>query len=220
MPESPWWLVGHGKDEKAMRSLHRLGQSPQDAEKTIANIKLTLDEVRKETEGVTYLECFRKSNLRRTMVAIFPLSTQALCGVFFVASYSTYYVQLAGYSTAESFKLAVAQQVLSMFGNITSWFLIDKVGRRNISFWGLFALTILLFITGELAVKTDSPGCVKGTVALLWSHGYLYNFTIGATAYSALTEVATARLRAKMASIGLALQSALFTMWAFVIPYM
>jgi SP family general alpha glucoside:H+ symporter-like MFS transporter len=143
------------------------------------------------------------------MIAITPLSIQALCGVFFVAAYSTYYLQLAGYSTQQSFKLAIAQQVLSMLGNITSWFIIDKVGRRNISVWGLALLTALLFVTGGLAVKA-TPGCIKGTVALLWLYAYLYNATIGATAYTALTEVATARLRAKTASIGLALQNGLF----------
>jgi MFS transporter, SP family, general alpha glucoside:H+ symporter len=154
------------------------------------------------------------------MVAIFPLSIQAMCGVFFVAAYSTYYLQLAGYSTSESFKLAIAQQVLSMVGNILSWTIIDKIGRRNLSVWGLGALTVLLIITGGLATKTGSPGCIKGTVALLWFYAFLYNATIGATAYSALTEIATARLRAKTASLGLALQSGLFTMWAFVIPFM
>jgi SP family general alpha glucoside:H+ symporter-like MFS transporter len=118
----------------------------------MANVKLTLEKIRQETSGVTYAECFRRSNLRRTMVAIFPLSIQAMCGVFFIAAYSTYYVQLAGFSTQESFQLAIAQQVLSMVGNILSWFLIDRVGRRNMSVWGLAFLTVLLFVAGGLAL--------------------------------------------------------------------
>jgi MFS transporter, SP family, general alpha glucoside:H+ symporter len=213
---SPWWLISRDKEEKAIRSLRRLGGDTAGIEKRVAYIKLTLEKVREETEGVTYLECFRKSNLRRTMIAIAPMSIQALCGVFFVAAYSTYYLQLAGYSTQESFKLAIVQQVLSMLGNITSWFIIDKVGRRNISVWGLALLTILLFVTGGLAAK-GTPGCIQGTVALLWLYAYLYNATIGATAYTALSEVATARLRAKTAAIGLALQNGLFVSALFVL---
>lgn len=61
---------------------------------------------------------FKKSNLRRTIVASMPLSIQAFCGVFWVAGFSTYYMQLAGYSTAMSFKLGIVQQVISMIGNL------------------------------------------------------------------------------------------------------
>ncbi|RDW70628.1 uncharacterized protein DSM5745_08139 [Aspergillus mulundensis] len=75
MPESPWWLASKGRDEKALRSLKRLesSSSPEETMKHLANIKVTLEEIRRETAGVTYLECFRKSNLRRTIVSIAPL---------------------------------------------------------------------------------------------------------------------------------------------------
>jgi SP family general alpha glucoside:H+ symporter-like MFS transporter len=209
MPESPWYLINHGYEEKAIRSLHRLGYKEDETTKRMAVIKTTLDEIKQETDGVTYLECFRKSNLRRTIISVAPLSIQALCGVFFVAAYSTYYQQLAGYSTKASFHLAIVQQVLSMLGNITSWFLIDRVGRRDLTFWGMFFLTVLLFVTGGLAVAA-TPGAIKGTVALMLVYCYAYNVTIGATAYSLLTEVATSRLRAKTASLALALQNSLF----------
>ncbi|KAI9871365.1 MAG: hypothetical protein M1823_008469, partial [Watsoniomyces obsoletus] len=109
MPESPWYLVGKGREDKALRSLHRLGHSAASGEdvKRLANIKLTLEVVRKETDGATYLECFRKSNLRRTIISIAPLSVQMFTGIVFAASYSTYYAQLAGYSTSMSFKLQI-----------------------------------------------------------------------------------------------------------------
>ncbi|TQN70385.1 Maltose permease MAL31, partial [Colletotrichum shisoi] len=219
MPESPWWLVNKGKMQKAARSLARLGYDAVQVEKRISVIALTLAEVRKETEGASFAECFRKSNLRRTIISVAPLSIQALCGVLFVASYATYYQQIAGYSPKESFKLAIVQQVLSMLGNITAWFLIDRVGRRGLTLWGMCTLTVLLMITGGLAVA-GTPGAVKGTVALLLVYCYIYNVTIGATAYSLLTEVATSRLRAKTAAMALALQNSLFTMWTFVIPFL
>ncbi|KAI8210430.1 Maltose permease MAL61 [Colletotrichum sp. SAR 10_76] len=219
MPESPWWLVNKGKMQKAMKSLSRLGYDAVQAEKRLSIITTTLAEVRKETEGASYAECFRKSNLRRTVISVMPLSIQALCGVYFVSAYSTYYQQLAGYSTQESFILAIVQQVISMLGNVVSWFLIDRVGRRGLTLYGMCILTTLLMITGGLAVA-GTPGAVKGTVALLLIYCFFYNVTIGATAYSLLTEVATSRLRAKTASMALALQNALFTMWAFVIPFL
>ncbi|KAI0008268.1 general substrate transporter [Xylariaceae sp. FL0662B] len=219
MPESPWWLVGHEKMDKAARSLRRLGYNILNVEKRIAVISVTLEEIRRETEGASFIECFRKSNLRRTIVSVAPLSIQALCGVLFVAHYSTYYQQLAGYSTEESFVLAIVMQILSMTGNISSWFVIDRVGRRDLTLWGMAFLTALLVVTGGLAVAA-TPGAIKGTVALLLIYCFFYNATIGATAYSLLTEVATSRLRAKTASMALALQNALFTMFSFVLPFL
>ncbi|KAF4978528.1 hypothetical protein FZEAL_5100 [Fusarium zealandicum] len=219
MPESPWWLLDHDKPERAVKSLTRLGYNAVEVQQRIAVITLTLTEVRKETEGASFFECFRKSNLRRTIISMAPMSIQALCGVFFVAGYSTYYQQLAGYTARMSFTLGIVQQVLSMLGNITSWFLIDRVGRRDLTIWGLALLTVILMITGGLAVS-GTPGAIKGTVALLLVYCYFYNCTIGATAYSVLTEIATSRLRAKTAGISLALQNSLFTMFAFVIPFL
>jgi MFS transporter, SP family, general alpha glucoside:H+ symporter len=219
MPESPWWLTNKGREEKALKSLQRLGYANGEEVKRLAVIKLTLEQIRKETEGVTYLECFRHSNLRRTIISIAPLSIQALSGVIFIAGYSTYYAQLAGYSTAASFKLFVGLQVASMTGNICSWFIIDRVGRRNLTLWGSALLTVILMVTGGLATA-GTVGAIQGVVGLAIVYGFFYNATIGSTAYSLLTEVATSRLRVKTIAIGIALQNSWYTMWSFVLPYL
>jgi hypothetical protein len=63
---------------------------------------------------------FKKSNLRRTIVAAMPLTIQTFCGVYFVAGYLTYFIQLSGYTAQASFTLGIVQQILSMTGNMTS----------------------------------------------------------------------------------------------------
>jgi len=180
---------------------------------------LTLEEIKYETEGVTYLECFRKSNLRRTIISIGPLLIQVLTGITFVAGYFTYYLQLAGYSTEMSFRIQIAQPVLSIFGNLIAAAIIDRVGRRNLTFYGLIILVVLLFIEGGLATG-GSPGEIKGTVALILIYSWMYNVSIGSTAFSIMTETATSRLRVKTIAIGLSLQNCINVMWQFVLPYM
>ncbi|KAL4806888.1 hypothetical protein BDV18DRAFT_138403 [Aspergillus unguis] len=221
MPESPWWLAGKGLDARALRSLKRLESSSTHSETAnrLANIKVTLEEIRRETEGVTYLECFRKSNLRRTVVSIAPLVIQQFTGIIFIASYFTYYAQLAGYSTEMSFKLQVAQQVLSLSGNIVSWYLIDKTGRRNLTLHGTLVLTVFLWIMGGLAVGGTREQ-LRGAVAMILLYSFFYNASIGATAYTCLTEIATSRLRVKTIAIGLASANSIGVMWAFVLPYL
>ncbi|KAL4778774.1 general substrate transporter [Aspergillus varians] len=226
MPESPWWLVLKGREQQALSSLSRLGYNDTQRAKKLSTIKITLEQVRHETEGATYLECFRRSNLRRTIISIAPLSVQAMCGIVFVASYSTYYFQLAGYSDPMSFRLQIAQQVLSIVGNITSYFLIDRLGRRNLMTVGILIMTCILMVTGGLGVvasdetNPNSGGAVKGTVSLILVYCWWYNASIGAAGYTILTEISTSRLRIKTIAIGLALQNALYMMWSFVLPYL
>jgi MFS transporter, SP family, general alpha glucoside:H+ symporter len=84
----------------------------------MAAIVLTLEEVRRETEGASFLECFKKSNLRRTMISVAPLSIRALSGVF-MSVYSTYYYESA-FSDDKSFVLQIIQQIASLLGKTSA----------------------------------------------------------------------------------------------------
>lgn len=216
---SPWWLASKGRTEKALKNLRKLGHSGDEGFKKLALIELTLAQARQETEGVTYLECFRKSNLRRTIISIMPYNIQTFSGISFVAGYFTYYLQLAGYSTSMSYRLQIAQPVVSIVGNIMAALLTDKVGRRNLTVYGFMFLTCLLLITGGLGTGT-SQAMIEGTVAFILLFSWCYNLSIGSTAFSLLCEVSTARLRVKTIAIGYATQAALNVMWQFTIPYM
>jgi MFS transporter, SP family, general alpha glucoside:H+ symporter len=118
-----------------------------------------------------------------------------------------------------SFKLGITQQVLGCVGNMFSWYLIERIGRRGLTVYGTLVLSALMWITGGLALG-GSRAELRGTVAMFQIYGLVYSMTIGSTAYTYLTEVATARLRAKTIAIGLALQSAFGLMWSFVLPYL
>ncbi|RFU78605.1 maltose permease [Trichoderma arundinaceum] len=190
MPESPWWLVATNKKDKALKSLQRLGYRNGDESKRLSQIDLTLRQIRSETESTSYAECFRRSNLRRTIISVAPLSIQSLSGVVFVASYTIYYIQVAGFSDEMSFKLQIAQQVCSTVGNIMSWFVIDRIGRRDLTLWGSTGLTVILMVCGGCAT-VGSTGATKAAVALLLLYCWFYNLTIGATAFTILCEVST-----------------------------
>lgn len=146
-------------------------------------------------------------------------SVQTWTGAIFASLYATYYAQLAGYSTDASFNLLITQVVLAMIGNIMSWFLIDRAGRRILTVYGTLGIGIILWIMGGLAIG-GSHDQRKGAVAMVLLYFWLYNLTLGATGYTYLTEVATARLRAKTISIGIATQSCSGLMWSFVLPYL
>ncbi|KAH8655328.1 general substrate transporter [Xylariales sp. PMI_506] len=220
MPESPWWLMSKNRTDAALRNLEKLGYKNEDGRIRLSVMQETLEKIRAETEGVTYLECFRKTNLRRTIISIAPKCMQALSGITFASSYSTYYIQLAGYSTADSFKIQIVQQVVSLIGSVMSWFLIDRVGRRSVIFYGLLTLTVFLLVMGGCATATGNTGAIHATVAFILLYCWMYNVSIGAVAFTVLAEVSTTRLRAKTVGIGLAVVNGLNMFWAFVLPYL
>ena len=216
---SPWWLIRKGKYEHAARSLRRLGYNESDTESIVDEMKDTLERASLETEGATYLECFRKSNLRRTMISIAPLLIQSLAGSMFTNSYFTYYAQLAGFSTDMSYNLTIVQHVLSLVGNVCSWFLVDRIGRRRLMIAGTTSLCVALWLMAGLAVE-GSTNSIRGAVSMILIFGFFYNVGIGAVAFTILTETSTSRLRLKTVAIGLALQNTFNLMWSFVLPYL
>ncbi|KAI9155738.1 Alpha-glucosides permease MPH3 [Paramyrothecium foliicola] len=220
MPESPWWLVSKSRPDAALRSLGKLGYTGDDGQKRLSVIQQTLEKIRAETEGVTYLECFRSTNRRRTFISIAPKCMQAFSGITFASSYATYYMQLAGYSTEMSFKLQIVQQVVSMIGSVMSWYLVDHMGRRNLTFYGLLSLTVILLVMGGCATATDNQAAIQTTVAFIMLYCWMYNVSIGAVAFTVLAEVSTSRLRAKTVGIGLAVVNGLNCFWSFVLPYL
>jgi hypothetical protein len=113
MPESPAWCISKGKDEQAIKASKRLGLDDEQAQRSVAAQRHTIAVIQAETAGATYAQLFRKSNLRRTMVACMPLTIQPFTGVSWIVSiliglrvergvtytqagYLLYYTQLAG----------------------------------------------------------------------------------------------------------------------------
>lgn len=221
MPESPWWLMTKGREEAALKSIRGLGYSAATGQDKmrLENIRMTLEEVKAETEGVSWAECFRKSNLRRTIVAMAPICAQQFSGINFAVSYSTYYTELAGYSTDMAFKLQIVQQVISMTGNVMSWYLIDRLGRRPLTIYGLAFLTCVLITMAGLAVGGGVDE-LKGAVAMVLIYCWAFNVCIGATAYVCLSEVPTGRLRAKTVALGYAVSNTISVGWYFALPHM
>lgn len=106
----------------------------------------------------------------------------------------------------------------SKIGLPAQWFMIERFGRRFLSLWGLVILTVLLFLTGGIAcIGTMSAN--KAVTAFILFYCWLYNVTIGATAYVAMSEISTSRLRAKTAALALLFQSAWGTFWSFILPF-
>lgn len=95
------------------------------------------------SEGTTYWDCFKGIDLRRTEIVCLTWLSQTMCGTA-IGGLSSYFYQQAGISTEDSFKLGWGQNGLNAVGTIATWFILNKVGRRTLVFWGMITMFILL----------------------------------------------------------------------------
>lgn len=221
LPESPYFLSGKNKDEKAMKSLKKLYTGDLEVQQQYAIMKVTVEEesIISQQAG-SYLDCFKLKNLKRTILACGPFLMQPLSGVAYVGGYSTYYFELSGATTSEAYKISIGAQVLSMTGVVASWFLIDRIGRRPLLIMGMINLSILNLIVACTGLKTDNVTAMKVSTAFLCMYNFFYNLALGPLAYIYAAELSTVFLRVKTIAFGSIANSGLQTMWSFVLPYM
>ena len=72
-PESPYWLVKKGRNEDAEKALMRLstrssGFTEEDARQQVAMMSHTNEVEKAATSGVSFMDCLRGVNLRRTEI--------------------------------------------------------------------------------------------------------------------------------------------------------
>ena len=199
-PESPWWLVRHGKIEEAKKSVLRLTSTHDnnfDVDNTVAMMEHT-NEVEKEiSSGTHYWDCFTGVDLRRTEISSIVWLVQSVCGSTFMG-YSTVFYEQAGLATVDSFDLSMAQYALGAIGTMGSWFLMGWVGRRNIYLYGTGVLCALLFIIGMVGIapaSNHSASWAIGSMLLIFT--FIYDLTVGPVCYSLVAELSSTRLRAK-----------------------
>ncbi|KAI5856768.1 sugar transporter [Durotheca rogersii] len=197
-PESPWWHIRHGNQEAARASLLRLTSRNDptfNADETIAMIEHTNELEKRMKQGLTYRDCFRGIDLRRTEIVVGVWLVQTLGGQN-IMGYFAYFLTQAGMEQSNSFSLSMGQYALGMIGTAGSWFLMSRVGRRTIHFSGLCCQLLILIIVGSLSFSSEN-GSVWAIGAMLIVFTFVYDFTVGPVTYSLISELSSTRLKAK-----------------------
>ncbi|CAG7556450.1 unnamed protein product [Fusarium equiseti] len=220
VPETPWYLVRKGKIEEAKKSLIKLYGPSVDVNAKLATIQDTIaEEQAASIEQPSWAQCFKGTDLIRTMISMGVFICQHFVGIIFVLGYSTYFFQLAGLEESRSFDLGVGVTACGVLGNICSWFVVNSFGRRKIFLSGMGGLTILLFLIGIMdVVPTAAAKWVQAACTVIYA--YVYFATVGAMAFAVLGETASLALKAKTMALATATQSVMGVAMNFAIPYM
>ncbi|RHZ67164.1 putative MFS sugar transporter [Aspergillus thermomutatus] len=198
-PDSPWWLIRHDRQEEARKSLLRLTRrGTVNVDETAAMLTHT-NEVEKHLTGggaISYLDCFKRADLRRTEITCLVWVTQQVCGTSLMG-WAAYFYEQAGFSTNKALSLSVGTYGLAIVGCVISWFLMPRVGRRTLYLSGLFALFITLLAAGSVGAASTSRSQLWTLGSLLLLLTFIYDMTIGPICYVLVAEIPSTRLRVK-----------------------
>ncbi|RYP10757.1 hypothetical protein DL764_000453 [Monosporascus ibericus] len=181
MPESPTWLVRHGRLADAKNSLRHLTSSltEEEIEYKVSMIAHTNELEREAQEGTSYLDCFRGVNRRRTEIACGAWMAQVWCGIWFGGNV-VYLLQQAGFDAEQSFNFGLGMGGVALAGTLCAWFILLHVGRRTLYLVGLGGMFIILLAVGFMGIPEP-----------------IFDLIIGPVGYCVVAEIASTRLRIK-----------------------
>ena len=211
-PESPWWLIQHGRSADAEKVLKRLVRKDVafNAKNTVAFMEHTNALERKfdaanrgstvQRDNTSYLECFRGANLRRTEIACCIFVSQNLCGLPIIG-YATYLYRQIGFNERQSFDINIGMTALGLVGNLTALVVMRHVGRRTMYLSGLAACCLILTTVGTISCFPDSQARLWAVAGLLMALIFCFDLTVGPMTYSIVAEIPSSRLRVKTVAL-------------------
>lgn len=175
-----------------------------------------------DSVSVSFIECFKGTDLRRTIISIMVYAIQPLVANFLVIGYAVYFFELAGLQTAQAFNLGVGLLALGFVGTCLSWLLIARFGRRSIYNYGLVLLTFIVLLVGILDVLpnyTTNNSIPWAQSSMMVVYNFFYDLTIGPLCFVILCETSSAKLRGKTIAISTAINALINIVCAVGIPY-
>lgn len=205
VPESPRYLVTRDRNEKARANLRKIrGESYTNAEidaEIEATIKFTALE-RQIDASTSYLDCFRGTDRRRTLIAIMMMVGQQFMGVAFLAGYMTYFFALVGFTDA--FIVSVITNAVAIAGTFVAFPIVRYCGRRRTMITGAFINSFCLLAFASInEAYPGSPAAAKCLIAFICIFSFTYSATWGSIGPIVIGEVPSNARRSKTVSIAL-----------------
>ena len=138
LPETPRWLAGHGRIDKARTALLRLRGAGADIEGEITQLRADL---RHDTQASPKSR-LRRSEARRPLVVGIGMAVfQQVTGINTVIYFAPTIFQAAGLSSASAAILATAGiGAVNVVMTLVAIWLVDRVGRRALLLTGLLGM--------------------------------------------------------------------------------
>ncbi|KAI9470799.1 MAG: general substrate transporter [Benjaminiella poitrasii] len=232
LPYSPRWLIDKGRHEEALAVLAKLHESTTEDPEVRNEFECICEEI--ETEHAfgnrTFIECFRGTNLKRTLFALFTGNGAAFTGTYSISYYAPQiFVQAGVGSTSISLATTGSSNILVLIVSFLTVMFVDKLGRRMIFATGAFFMGISMYIVGALfqsyhfvdelgEVSLYNKHACAAVIAFIFIFQAVYAYSWGPVAYIYPAEISNTRTRAKVIALAYGINWAIGIFMTFVMP--
>ncbi|KAI0200740.1 MFS transporter [Astrocystis sublimbata] len=168
-PESPRWLAVQGREAEAEAALRSLRNSSIDETELRAEFNEIRESTREQVEQnkkALFLEMWRGTNLRRTLLSIAVVCFHSANGSSWANIYTTYYLEIAGVSNPFGFSILIT--AIGLIAAIVSSLFVRYIDRRTIMVIGAGACGLAQL--AQAIAWTISPGStVAGQVVVTFN---------------------------------------------------
>ncbi|KAK2794395.1 hypothetical protein FQN51_000837 [Onygenales sp. PD_10] len=221
-PESPRWLLLHGKEEDALKSLRFIRHTASDEiglRQEFEEMRLNIQHELEAKTQASFFDMFRGSNLRRTLIVVGVGLCNPGVGAMFILAFKAYFLKMSG--VQEPFKWTIISNCIGLLGLVISWYFITKVGRRQVMIFGAstcgISMLLLAIITSIPSIQ--GPRLSGGYITLISVYLFGFNFGLAAYTYLVAGELPAQNLRGH--SLGLSTGCGFVFAWltTFTAPY-
>jgi sugar porter (SP) family MFS transporter len=209
-PESPRWLMDHGKSDQALRTLAKLHAHGDVNDPWVRaefeQISVSI-EFEHAHEAKSYVELFKsRSSFRRLFLCCAIQASVQMTGVSAIQYYSPIIFERMGIATDDTLKYQGISSIIALVAQFTTILFIDRTGRR----WPLILGNLgncITFIIATIMLSVFPPGTTDnraaqwGFIVVTWIWNFSFSCTCGPLSWIIPAEVFDTRTRSKGVSI-------------------